>query len=191
MDTINTVQINKKTRVAAYYETDAIKPDEFNDVVSVHAIRSNNRYYGPTPGNDTSASVLDEIYQYNDNYAAAIEKHFKRLGTVCKVVDINSGRDWVGEYVFYVEPTMIKDIGNPEEYLKVCIDEYKQFAEGDVYTVTLEKLQVWKNSRGEKREEWEIVDSIGNIYADVYDEKTLLELGLDYFGVKPSKRRTA
>lgn len=186
MDSINTVQINERLRVSAYYDEFSEDPRDWNTCVSVHPLRMNDRYIPPNPGEDTSGDILDEIYQYNDDYETAIKKHFARLHTLCKVVDLNCARSWIGEFVFYIEPSKINEIGKgyEKQYLDATTTEYKQYASGEVYSVVVERLETWTNTQGDTKETWETEDSISGIYEDVYDDDTLLLIASDYFGIE-------
>lgn len=189
MEAINTVQINKKTRVVAYYDEFADNPTEnFSDVVSIHEIKKTTHKSGMDSGADTSGSAIDSIYEYNDDYETKIEKHFQKQGTACKVLDLEASRHYYGEFVFYIEPSKLEEIGpDAAGYLDDCIAEYQQYLDGNIYIVAVEKLVVYRSSVGGKIEQWEQIDSVSGVYDDVYDDEKLLELASDFFGIKKSK----
>ena len=186
MNKITTVQINEKLRVSAYYDEVLEDPRDWNTYVSIHPLKRNGMYIPPNPGDNTNEYEIDEIYSHNDNYETAIKKHFTRLNTLCEIVNLNCDRSWIGEFVFYIEPEKINEIGkgHEQQYLDVTIKEYKQYASGEVYTVAIEKLETWTNTKGDTKETWETEDSLCDIYENVYDDDTLLLIASEYFGIE-------
>ena len=186
MNKINTVQINEKLRVSAHYDECTEDPRDWDTYVSIHPLRMNGRYIPPNPGDNTNEYEIDDIYSHNDNYETAIKKHFTRLNTLCEIVNLNCDRSWIGEFVFYIEPEKINEIGKGHEqhYLDSTIKEYKQYASGEVYSVAIEKLETWANTKGDTKETWETEDSLCDIYENVYDDDTLLLIASEYFGIE-------
>lgn len=188
-EAINTLQIDKRTRVSVYYDDMPDDPCNCSDGISVHALEMDTHYYPPPCGDDTQRTAISAIYENNDDYKTPLKKHFDRIGTIYEIVDLYTDREWIGKFVFYIEPGKIEEIGaeNAKRYLLHIIEKYKQYCMGYVYTVTFEKLETWRNSRGDKRQTWEVRDSICGVYEDVFDDKTLWSIAKEYFGVKTKK----
>lgn len=173
---ITTVQIDERTRVTAWYAEYADNPLYALDFVSVHPIRQNYRFKTPPAGKDSRADTIDTIVDYDGD----LKKHFERAGVPYRIVSITSDRDWVGEYVFYLESN---DHNLGIEYLDSVISKYQQYADGEVYEMTLERAEEWTSESGVKKLEWTTAESASGFYADFHDETVLREYARECFGV--------
>jgi hypothetical protein len=167
MEYIRTVKVDEKKRIVIDYDQDAENPRTEQWGVSVFQIAESPRYIDILPGKNSLFLELGEILEKTDD-VSAFEKFCKRKHIAYRVTNTERGT-----YIWYVEPKAT-DIKNPEEFLDGCIDCYNEWADGNVYILTLQTLVTWHNDKGATKEDWEDVDSIAGVYIDIYNDDEVI-----------------
>ena len=115
--------------------------------------------------NNRLREITDHIsHSWNrDDLETAIGKALNRAGYNYKFVNLNGGSQSIWAYVvIYWDPKLMFEA-------KGLIEELSAWYEGEVYSVALEQRDVYKNSRGDTYETWEVVESVSRvIFTDSY-----------------------
>jgi hypothetical protein len=203
-DAIETYEVSPTERIVVSYDEDASSecPRDWQENISVHRINQNTRYHAPSPGTDSHGDQLEEIfqnvgvesyrsgYQLSDEITAAVVKHFERAGLPFIIAEHNADRDWVGTFIWYLEPKEVEanralsPDWDPMPLLDGCIETYRQWANGEVYNLDYQKLHTWTDDAdGTKRSTWETEDSLGGNYFDPNDEDEVLSTAREHFAM--------
>lgn len=164
--------INDTTRVKAYIDSDSYSLDYvIGDSIGVYFIEPTRGYSSHNQGDYSSelSHLQDRVSR--DQYESAIGKYLALAGMNYKFVSLRgySQGDWA-DVVIYTD----------EDYdLKSSAEALDTWFKGDIYTVALEKLEVYTSQSGATIERWEIEDTIGCITFS--DDYTLESCANDYF----------
>lgn len=180
---IRTVQLNENYRIRVTYDECATDPREMQEFISVHTLAQNNRYITIEAGINSFEEELNTIEEYNYNEEElyeAIVKFFTRKNIPYVYQNTHQSTS-----VWYIEPSELKYFTNPLSCIEECTDEYSQWGRGEVYILTLEKQKTWVEKHNPKNtmHTWEIVESIRDIYDDIYDDDTVRKLAKECFGI--------
>lgn len=184
---VETITLTDTSRLVVSYDEDCQgeNPREWREAVSVHPLRLHDHFNPPAPGLDSHGSDVEEILEwlplarfergYREARDEAIAKHFTRAGIPFIIHEYNSYRDYVGDFVWYVEPDSTDGEGWTIDSVRSEIETYEKWAAGEVYNVDLERLETWVKlgehgeATAEMRDDWERVESIGGCYLDDED----------------------
>jgi hypothetical protein len=164
--------INDTTRVKAYYDEDSYNLDFIvGDELGVYFMAPMFNYRSHNQGDYTNELGHLQNRVSRDQEESAIGKYLALAGMNYKFVSLRgySQGNWA-EVVIYTT----------EDYdLKSSAEALDTWFKGDIFTVCLEKLEVYTSSSGATIERWEIEDSIGCITFG--DDYTLETVANDYF----------
>lgn len=190
--TADIIQINEDTRIVVKYDQDAEDPRNWDPGVSVHPIRTNARYHRIDAGTNSHEHQLDEIIEHVPEMQRddALARHFERAKLPFRIVSMMSGRDWIGDYVWYAEPETVAEnmelapLWNGLDLVDGCIEQYRAYLDGEVYGVILEKRVTWQRADDPDvtQETWEHEDSVWGCYLD--GDYTALTVAADHFGIQ-------
>ena len=193
-DPVEMIPIDDDTRLVVYYDPDVTNPlDDHVEGVSVHTLTVNRIFRSAPPAGDDSHgdaidTIIDALWRSDDDVSAALATHFARAGLPHRIVDMTTDRDWVGRFVWYLEPETVAEnqalapLWTGLDYLDGVIAEYEQWARGEVYIVQLQKRVVWRRvDAPEDRETWEVSDSIGKCYLNETD--TAVDVAREHFDI--------
>lgn len=165
------IQVNENYRYAAYPEMDYLDylHDWDHDAWGIYTLGIDRQY---RPLSLDTFGINDRLQRVQDNYAFSwndntldkqIEKAITRAGYKSMTFSLKgySQGDWA-YVVLYWRDDAISDITGVRE-------ELEAWFRGDVYTITLEKLDTYKNESGNEKHYWECVESLGQvIFTDSY-----------------------
>lgn len=164
--------INETTRVRAYYDEDSYSLDyAVGDELGVYTLEISRGYDNIAQGDYTKELGYLQDKLTRDQWESGIGKYLALAGMKYKFVSLRgySQGDWA-EVVIYT----------PDDYdLTASAEALDTWFKGDIFTVCLEKLEVYTNPAGNTIERWEIEDSIGCITFS--DDYTLESVAKDYF----------
>lgn len=184
MNPVDIIQVDDDTRVAVYPDPDAENPRSWQEGISVHALHRRHRYIPPDAGTDSHGAALDRILDgaSTSHVEDAIALHFQRANLPHRITASEAG-----EFVWYLEPETVAEnlalapLWSPLDLLDAAIAEYEQWANGEVYTVTLEKRVGWTRADDPEisRETWEVADMISGCFLD--GGYTALDVAAEHF----------
>ena len=165
------IQVNENYRYAAYPEMDYLDylHDWDHDAWGIYTLAIDRQY---RPLNLDTFGINDRLQEVamwhkfswnNTDLEKQLEKAIARAGYKSKMVHLKgySQGDWAYA-VLYWRDDAIADITGVRE-------ELEAWFRGDVYTITLEKLDTYKNESGNEKHYWECVESLGQvIFTDSY-----------------------
>lgn len=173
MQAIETLAINDALRVASYYDYDASGPFDW-DCIFVQTLRQ-ARNLNPLTSDDGQRAAILEIMEHNpetggtygsswattarDNWEqTAISKHLERNGLECHFLQLVgcSQSEWA-DIVIYAKAGEITDWAP-------IAREVKAWYAGEVYTLALEQKVIYTSILGNTIEQWELIDSVGEVY---------------------------
>ena len=171
---IETIAISNDYRVAVTYDDLSDCPLAW-DEINAHTIRVdwgilNMKELGAY---DAEGDALDTLLDTLDYYGngnteeidIAILKHLKRKGYAARIAEVGGRHDW-HIAVFYARP----DGGDVEAFISGMIRTFKQWCDGEVYTLTLERRTTWTSDAGDTRETWETVEACSGYYFDSHKD---------------------
>jgi hypothetical protein len=177
------IQISDGLRVAAYF--DEWRQDGPFDwgVLFVQTLRKDSHMSELTT-DDGHRAAIKEIQEHNpytsyEGYSRerldkrnaweqdAIRKHLTRAGYDCTFAQLRGYSQ--GEWLDAVIYAKAGDVGD----WAATVDEVDAWFRGDVYTVTLERLEVYTSTSGNELTQWETIDALGGV---ILTEPLTLEL---------------
>lgn len=105
---------------------------------------------------------------------------FTRYARIVHGVTVVEDRPVEGAWsLWYVMPEQMKDISiSPEEVIALEIQEYRNWAEGEVYACVIEERVTWQRADAEddeSMETWEQIDSCGGLNGADYAKSYAME----------------
>jgi hypothetical protein len=177
------IELSESLRVAAYY--DEWRQDGPFDwgVLFVQTLRKDSGMSELTT-DDGHRAAIREIQEHNpytsyDGYSRerltkrnlseqdAIRKHLTRAGFDCTFAELRGYSQ--GEWLDAVIYAKAGDVGD----WAATVNEIDAWFRGDVYTVTLERLEVYTSTSGNELTQWETIDALGGV---ILTEPLTLEL---------------
>jgi len=169
---IEPVVINETTRVRAYYDEDSYSLDyAVGDELGVYTLDISRGYGNIEQGNYTKELGYLQDKLTRDQWESGLGKYLALAGMKYQFVSLRgySQGDWA-DVVIYT---------NEDYDLNASAETLDTWFKGDIFTVCLEKLEVYTNLAGNTIERWEIEDSIGCItFSKDYTLETVVN---DYF----------
>lgn len=174
MSAIQTIDINENTRIKVYQDEDN-SLDNLGEGVGIFSIAEARGYRQINIGERESelsnlASTLDYVGIARKDCADAFIKHLQRAGYNADVVTLQgySQGEWADVIIY------------SEYELKPMIREVENIWRGDVYTLVLERRQLWKSEDGQERYIWDSVDSIGGVMLE-HTQYNFTDKASEYF----------
>lgn len=184
------IELSESLRVAAYY--DEWRQDGPFDwgVLFVQTLRKDSGMSELTT-DDGHRAAIKEIQEHNpytsyDGYSRerltkrnlseqdAIRKHLTRAGFDCTFAELRGYSQ--GEWLDAVIYAKAGDVGD----WAATVNEIDAWFRGDVYTVTLERLEVYTSTSGNELTQWETIDATGGV---ILSEPLTLELAKELLDI--------
>lgn len=168
---IEPLTLTPTTRVKAYIDNDAYTPDYVvGDGLGIFITRPLN-HWGFSDGylNKELGYIHSNVQRHQEE--SALGKYLALAGMDYRFISLQgySPSDWAEAIIYTNEGN---DLASAEDALGAWF-------RGDIYTVCLERLEVYTNESGATIEQWEVEESIGCVLLD--DITTLESVASDYF----------
>tara|TARA_R110000803_G_scaffold2373_1_gene8044 strand:+ start:565 stop:1131 length:567 start_codon:yes stop_codon:yes gene_type:complete len=161
-DLVETIEIKAGYRYASYLDQDRFDylKDEDWDCWGLFTVSTGmnevNLALDTFGINERLETVMENNqHSWNDNEAViALGKAINRAGYQYKF--LNLGYSPWHYLVAYWDPKLLLDP-------KGVLNEFSEWYEGNVFTISLEKLEVYESLSGSTIEQWETVESVGQV----------------------------
>lgn len=182
METVATYPINGDTRLAVSYDLTSYALTDFFDPgtedYGVYFLPRGRHFglqshsFGPLTDDFQRLSRIWEEYPNGNHQATPLARRANRAGFYGKLYTFQTQSNYADAYIY----------ADQMAWVNAMIQDINAWYHGEIYTVDVERRELWQNAAGATRETWELSDSISAVIGlDVYSAEHVELYARDYF----------